>query len=495
MKKEKILNLLIFIILFCAILSRILINQLDNLDEIWNYNFARNIANGLVPYKDFNMLQMPLLPLICGAILKIVTNQLIVMRVLAAILCSAIFYTTYRIFNILNIKKEINIIFTLCICCLFYNLFCIDYNYATLLIVLCIIYKEIKAYTKDNIFIKQDYKSDLILGLLAGLTVTLKQTTGLFICMALLGNKLLFVRKKEDFKNYIKSAAFRLIGVAIPVTLMIVYLVANNAFGDFISYTIKGVTEFSNYVSYTNLINPDLIGILSILVPISFVYTGIKTIFLGKDKKSYIFLVYGLAMFVVCFPISDQIHFLIGSLPAIISILYEVYKLLKVLCKKFIEQSVLEFIMEVLFFVCIILIWGIVYCVFLNFYNFKNSNYSNFNSYKYIPISDVLEEQISDVKQYISSSDKDIKILDATATVYMIPLERYNKNYDMLLRGNLGQDGENKIINEIKNSKNTQYLILKDQFAKNWQTPFDIIDYVKCNKTKVGEVNIFDIYE
>ena len=39
-----------------------------------------------------------------------------------------------------------------------------------------------------------DFKKDLILGILAGLTITLKQTTGIFICMVLLGNKLLFVK-------------------------------------------------------------------------------------------------------------------------------------------------------------------------------------------------------------------------------------------------------------------------------------------------------------
>lgn len=28
-------------------------------DELWNYNFARNILHGRMPYRDFNMLQTP----------------------------------------------------------------------------------------------------------------------------------------------------------------------------------------------------------------------------------------------------------------------------------------------------------------------------------------------------------------------------------------------------------------------------------------------------
>ena len=45
-------------------LSIVLIRELKDLDEIWNFNFANNIANGLIPYKDFNMVTMPFLPMI-----------------------------------------------------------------------------------------------------------------------------------------------------------------------------------------------------------------------------------------------------------------------------------------------------------------------------------------------------------------------------------------------------------------------------------------------
>ena len=29
-------------------------------DELWNYNFARNIVGGNIPYKDFSIVQTPL---------------------------------------------------------------------------------------------------------------------------------------------------------------------------------------------------------------------------------------------------------------------------------------------------------------------------------------------------------------------------------------------------------------------------------------------------
>lgn len=496
MKKEKIFNLLLFILIFLTILSIVLIKPLSNLDELWNYNFAKNISEGNIPYKDFNMLQMPLLPIICGIILKVFANELIVMRILAALLCAIVLYISYKIFNLLNIKKEVSYIFIFLIGCLFLDLFCIDYNFATLALVLLILFKEIKFYQKENKFLNNNFINDLILGILAGFTVTLKQTTGLFVCIALLGNKLVFVRNKKDIKIYIKSFIFRLIGILIPTSIMIVYLYINNAIPDFISYTISGVSGFSNYVPYTNLIQFNLIGILSLLVPLTFVYEWIKTIIFEKNKVEYIFLVYGLAMFIVAFPISDNIHFLIGILPTIILILNKIYILFKKLCSKAFGPKYIKFFRVAIYFMSAFLILITIYYTILNFAKYiKNTNYSNLNHYKYIAISKDFENEIKNVVEYIQKSDKKIKILDATAAIYTIPTNMYNKNYDMLLKGNLGKDGEEKLIQEIRDKENIQYLVLKDKFYKNWQTPIDVINYAIKNKTKIGEIEIFDIYE
>lgn len=196
MKKEKTLNIIIYILILATILSMILLNPLGNLDEIWNYNFARNIADGLIPYKDFNMLQMPLLPMIGGAFLKVLPNQLIIMRLLASILCSAILYMIYRIFSILNMKKETSIIFTFLIGYLFKDLFCIDYNFATLLVVLLITAIEIKSLENSN--------KNFLVGFLAGLCITLKQTSRSLYCNSLSRVQATICEKKRRFKTIFK---------------------------------------------------------------------------------------------------------------------------------------------------------------------------------------------------------------------------------------------------------------------------------------------------
>ena len=97
-------NLFIFIGILIMISYVILYRNMSNLDEIWNYNFARNIADGLIPYRDFNMVQTPLLPLIAGLFLKLFGNELIVMRLLAILLTSGIFFMTYKILKILKVN-------------------------------------------------------------------------------------------------------------------------------------------------------------------------------------------------------------------------------------------------------------------------------------------------------------------------------------------------------------------------------------------------------
>ena len=490
MKKEKIYNLLLYVIMFLYIVSIILQKPINDLDELWNYNFARNIADGLVPYRDFNMVITPLLSIICGIVLKITLNELIVMRILAALLCSLMIYMVYKLLRMLNIEKSFCVICAFGVAYLFKNVYCLDYNFASLLLVLIIIYKEIQYYKKDEKFIKENLKEDVLLGVLAGLSVTTKQTSGLFICFAVLGNKLIFVRKKDEFKIYFKSFLYRLIGMIIPILLLVLYLVITNAFFEFISYTIKGISEFSNKIPYKTLIGFNVLGVLSIFVPIMFIYLWIRTIILEKDKIQYIFLVYGLGIFVVCFPISNEIHFLIGALPIIIIILYEVYNLFKRITKyEKINKVILSFLE-------IFIILFLIYTSAMNLYNYYSirESYSTLNHFKYIPINKDLEKEIKKVNMYILEN-KDIKILDSSAAIYMIPIDRYNKDFDMFNKGNFGANGEKRIIQNILESKGTKFLILNDKYSKNWQTPLDIIDFVKINKTKTGKIKIFDIYE
>ena len=62
-------NILLVIFIFIVVFSIIIIRPIGNLDEIWNYNTARVISEGLVPYRDISMITTPLLPMITAIFL------------------------------------------------------------------------------------------------------------------------------------------------------------------------------------------------------------------------------------------------------------------------------------------------------------------------------------------------------------------------------------------------------------------------------------------
>ena len=299
----------------------------------------------------------------------------------------------------------------------------------------------------------------------------------------------------RSFKTIIIQVITRIIGILIPIIILIIYLIINDAIYDFIDYCILGIKTFNNKVSYINLIKSKQITIklLSIIVPISWVIMLIKSIS-KKDKKLFIILSISIAEFVVTFPISDNIHFLIGSVPSVIGIIYLINTEISKIKLKRKRELFFKFFFEYLSrtAIILILIWGIY-----RYYTYFTSenNYSTLEHFSYISISENLENMIKTVDEYIEKSNEKVYILDSDAALYMIPINRYNKNFDMFNKGNLGSEGEDGQIEYIKNLNNVKILIRKDGLSLNWQTPQEVRIYIKQNLEKIDSIEIFDIYK
>lgn len=484
-KTEIILILIISLLVLITILSR----SLSNLDEIWNYNLSRNIAEGRTPYKDFNMVQTPGMFLITGIILRI-CNELITTRILGVLLTVAIMIASNCILRELKVSKYISAFITCGITYLYKDYFILDYNFLNLLLILTLIIIEYKSIDKHS------WKINILIGLIAGFTLTVKQTTGAFIILSAIITKLVEIRKNNK-RQILKELLIRMLGISIPIILLAVYLLFTGALNDFIDYTILGISTFNNKIEYKKLIYSKEVHIkvLSILAPLCYLIMAIHFLVKGK-RETVILLLYGVASFVVVYPISDNIHFLIGVLPAILIIISAIYKFIENLLKRFINKKVtlfLKYISQGLFYILSFLIIIQLSCKFINVVK-EISKYKELNHFKYIPISSAFKEQINDVNNYLLKSDKPIYILDANAAVYMIPINRYNKDYDMFLKGNLGGKGENGQIEKIKNMSNTYILILSNPKSRNWQTPTKVIEYVENNLEKIDNIRGFDVY-
>ena len=409
------------------------------------------------------------------------------MRVASTVLGAGIMLVSFKIFKELKLNIKWSILSSALLFLFIKDNFYIDYNYAILFIILVLIYVELKYKNYST-------RYNLLIGLLAGLTILLKQSTGIIISVITV---LYLLAEKRD-KQTLKAVAYRVCGVLIPCIILLIYLLATNSMSSFIDYCVLGIGTFKNSISYLKLLRGgDLNAFLGMIAPVTLVILFVVNIVNIKQKKiksnaSYLILfVYAVAEFTVLYPIADKVHFVIATFPSILITLYYI-------CKKIQEIKNIKVSIFIEHFMNIITISfvGILILQAINdIYLYTQMDKSVLNHFSNIPISSTLQARIIEVDAYIKDEERDVYILDSEAAVYMIPLDKYNKDFDMFLKGNLGSASEEGQIEKIKNIKNVVILIKNDKMALNWQTPTKVIEYVKTNLKKIGTVSFFDVYE
>lgn len=513
MKKEKIKaiskDFILFIFIAVMVFSIIAINPISNLDEIWNYNTARAIAQNLIPYKDISMITTPLLPMITALFLKLIANEVIVSRVLTSVLWGGVLFSIFKILKLLIKEENTCLIITALLGLLFRDCYCIDYNILSLMFSLIILYIELKNIDKPHF---ENNKTDFLIGILAGLTVCTKQSIGAILAIIVVGYKIIFVQNKKEFIEYLKTAFKRIIGILIPMILVFIYLIATNSLQDFINYAVLGISTFSNKIPYAQLMNNDKkeIQILSRIMPFILLAMAVLTIVLqNKKKKENIgnidnkiltMLIYSLSTIIIMYPISDEIHFLIAGTITFIGLAYILYLLGITIYNKINLQSKKKIYKITSLMISIIAIAFIAVRGIENITEYiKQEKNETIEHYKNIQISEYLQERINEIDNFILEQEKENKkvyILDAEAAIYMIPINNYNKDYDMFLKGNIGKDGQEGQIQKIKQKETNEIILIrKRNLQSNWQTPTEVVNYVRENLEFMGEVSIYEVYK
>lgn len=535
---KKIINILIEILLFVFILAimlgLILKNPIYNLDEIWNYNFAHEIVRGLIPYKDINMVITPLFPYLIAGLLKIFGDELIVFRVIEALLMTSIFFITYKILNKIQGKKLYSIISVLLIIELYKDYIALDYNFLCLFFVLIIILIEINQIDKNNndtILNKKtdksnsdvalnkqvgpsnekiilDKKIEILIGVLAALTICTKQTIGIFISLVSMIEPFLINCNNNNRKNALKRSLLRLLGIISVCILFAIYLILTKSFNDFVNYAVLGIKTFNNYLGYENVLGSEhfYIRLIAAIFPVYFVVSTVFLIILRIDliknkvevvKYKNIILkmiclkVMGDGLLIIIYPISDEQHFLIGIYVLIIEFLAIIGCLLNREKIKYCITTI-----EIIF-ICL-LVYNLTGMTKINFETYIKSNkITELKHYHFIPSYNQNEMPIKLLSDFIIKNEQkgyNVKIVDSMAAIFKIPIDSYDKNYDLPQIGNIGKDGEDGLIKEIENSHNTMYLILDDEYSQNWQALNKTINYIKENCEEKGKIAFYKVY-
>ena len=437
MKKKRLI--IGSILLFFLFLGTALFCTVFGCDEIWNYGFAVSIYKGLVPYRDFNMVITPFYPFLMSLPFHIFgINELVLQITNSLFLVIAFFFLD----EIIGDKKYIVLFFFLFPLSLVFP----SYNIFLFVFFVFLLYCEEKG------------ANDIVIGLILGFLFLTKQTVG--ICI--LACSILFYLK--NIKKNIK----RILGFLIPVTIVIIYLIINNAFIDFIDLCFMGLIDFGS----KNVSTPFIMTFVFILLIINALY------YIIKYPKS-IFNYYVLAFYSIMLPLIDIYHVQVAFLAFIVLNCYNLNisdkydKYIKVF-------SIMSYI-------------GIGLIIFISSYPYTYPN--DINHFEYRLIANPNIKFTKKVNNYMKKhDDKEMLLLVADAYYFKIIQDKKINKLDLINNGNCGYNGSKKIVDELKKHKESLFIINEVDFNKKSQIDKGALYYIKNNYKKVDSIGIYDIY-
>ena len=430
-----------FIIIFLFLLFVSSFTTIFANDEVWNYGFIKNIHDGLIPYKDFNMVITPFYPLLMSLPMHIFGTNEIVLLICSSLVTAFALTLLDKVIEYDNYLILLFIVFPLSIAFPSYNLFIF-----VLLVLILYCNKNIK-------------NNDYILGLLVGLIAITKQNVGAFFFLVLILSSI------KEKKKVLK----RITTFLIPILLCLLYLIINHAFYDFIDYCILGLFSFGD-----NNKRIDLIGIIFIIEFIILLY------FIKKNPKK-IENYYILAFASVILPMIDLYHTQLFNLAFLISIF------LNINISKTVNKNIR------LFSIVIIILSQII---IINDYQ-KPITYPNkLNNFEYRYISNEALEKTEEVNKYIKKNkDKKIIFLVSNAYYFKIINNMKIEKIDLINYGNSGYNGTEKNIKTINKNKDALFMIEEDDLVHKGQYDQKVLQYIVDNAEKIDSFGMYSIYK
>ena len=406
-------------------------------DEMWNYGFAYNILNGLIPYRDFNMIVTPLYSFLGSGMIWLFGEYLYSFHILDAILVGV---TMLMLFRMIGFRSFLVYPFILIWEIPSYNFLCLFWLFVILFLT---------HYNKDD---------DILVGVIIGLLFLTKQTVG--FCLLI------------PFVFYSSSKKKAIISFLIPILLFLVYLIYNNALFQFIDYCFLGMFDFSK--------SNKIFSIFSFLELFLLIFLFIDFIKQrGRNKQ----LSYILAFQIIILPIMDFYHFCC-VLPSVVY--YFVRK-----CNSFKVCFVLGTIIF-FFFICYL---SVLLEKKPSFYSDESFMYMRVN------YSDISSMDFHDKLDFILKySDQKLFLFVRNAYLYKILMDEPINKYDLINNGNMGYHGAEKYILEIDNlcnKENCFFVIDTDLFdnkKESVQMNQEILEYVFNHYFFIDEYGSLRVY-
>lgn len=448
--KKKLLKILLFVTLVSLTVLytykvRILVD-----DELFNYGFAKNIIDGLIPYKDFNMIIPPLFAYITALVLKVFGQSLLVYHILTAVIITSITFMSAKKIGILS--------FIIYLLLLIYPY--TGYNMFTLFLFFILLntIKEESTNKKKKKEEKQNKLTEYLEPIIISLIILTKHTLGLLVIPSLIYSK----NKLKTFLIYV--GAF---------LVLLTYLLLNNNIMQFIDYTLLGMFDFAE----KNGTGIDFLLIVEIAIIGYLIYLTKKT----KKKEYFYILMYQ----IVTFPIVNYVHFIISFIPFVYIIISKYKNNFYV--KWFSGVALITFAIT----------FGVL--LFRENKYFQPEYYNDNNFMKGRLTQKITIEGVELIDEYTSIYKEHKLYIFSYLGYYMkLNLDLPITKYDLINNGNMGYKGYDKYIEETeeycKDNKCIFFITKQEVNEKGFQTNKKILKYVMGNYRNVYSTNFFNIY-
>ena len=450
-------------------------------EELWNFSNIYKMYNGNAIYKDCNVIITPLFFYIGELFFFIFSPNMLVFRFYNIIINILLYFGVYKLYNLLGINKRKSLLYTLVLVVCTSGLMFYGANYSNLVyvFVICGIICNIKQ------------KNNVLKGLLLFLIFMTKQNVGVYYFAGLC---LYYLWDRKNIKTNIKCLVTQGLIAFICFIGYCVYLYCNGTLVFFYDMAFGSLSEFS--IKNLKFTGPAICVMLVQLMIVFFTIFSItsKKVNLSDDIKNNIKLILCMAMplCAVEFPIFNNAHLVYGAFFCVLCLIVVIDKLIinEITIKnKFINISIVSII---LLFTCIN-----IYIKALDYMFGNNYIKHNYEPYYGVKISDSVNELITFTCEYIKENEKnDIKtlVVSCDASLTMNIIKGNNNKFDLPFYGNLGSEGTQGLINELKALKRTHIIINKK--GPKIQDTQEVWNFINNNFERISEWgDYYNIYK
>lgn len=540
--RDEFFKCLAFLLGFMAVLFvNLSANSMEDYDKLWTFHMTQKVSMGEVPYKDINIIITPLFYQMGALLFKVFGRaDFMVYSIYGAFIGGGLGLLAYKLIREVAEKETESFVTTLYMLSIFLPLLLTSYNTLLLVFMLWSMYLELRKEKSE-----EKSKYNLMLGIVLGLCAATKHSVGGVVILMSIAVSIL---KKTIFKEKcLKEILLKLAGVSIVGSIYLIWLIITGAFLDFVDLAILGLLEFAEKNTGGNLFNAitavNILTIFSMFMLVKYLNNKVAR------KKIIIIVLYVIASCFYAIPLVNYYHVAFSGMFAVLIIMCATIKLFKNSPKiRMLSIILIEMLMigvsNLAYFqlvgnaenisnrwIALKSIWQVVnvlftiatvflilfdkyksalimivasFCVpiIANSYiwatNVKENSKIYIPEYSCLGVTESEKEDVQKVIEFIKEKEAEgynVLILDIIASKYMIPMHRNNNKFDLILNGNLGYNGEAKLIEEIESIKNILILRQKPEVETiEIQQPQNIDDYIEKNYELNGEICNLEIY-